>query len=293
MAAGKKVIKSPEDEGEQKAASITNQVLPEELQAKIDALEGMEEEDKPVTPAKEGEEEIIDPVKDEKELDDEELDENGEPIKPATPKTPEAPKPPEKPIDYEARYKGSTQEAQILEAKNKQFATAVEEADKLPAPTEEELKTEYGPDNWELMDEVQKKLAVDNLTNKRRFEKINSAVAATKKVDEWVSKVKEFAENPETSIKYPVLDGKEADFIRFCTLPSRVGVNLEDLIKAFAFDTKPSAPKKKTILESGGGGEGLKPKPTELTTEEVTYLRTNDQRKYKELLKAGKINLDI
>jgi hypothetical protein len=270
--------------------AIGNQLSQKEIDAKLKALDqiGDDGEDSEVTPPGVTVEEE-DPLEPEK--DDDEVDENGNPIKPTPPVAPA--KPDEPKIDYEARYKGSTQEAQILKAKNDQFMGAVVDAKNIPEPTEAELKEIYGPDNWDLMDTVQKTLARENLIAKRRFEKIGSAVEATQKSEEWVGKVSAFANNPENAIKYPALDGHEADFIRFCSLPSRVGVNFDDLVKAFSFDTKPIA-KRATILVPGAGGpEGAKPQNEALTPKEIAYYRKNDQKKYKELIRSGKIKVEL
>lgn len=294
--------------------TLTNQLTPEDLKAKVDAIDDPETppeapSEVPPTPEELDLEEIR--AKDPSELTDEEqtfLEENVESLNDeekvtfniegaTTPEPPvegalESPTEPSVPddTDWKARYRGSTQEAQVLASRNKDLVQSVDEAANLTEPTDEEMQNEF-PNEWDLMDNFQKKIAKDNLLNKRRFELVNQSVQKTKKSEEWVGKVKEFTDNPVTLENYPLLKGKEVEFSQFCAIPSRVGVEFDDLVKAFLFDVPPVRPQRKSLFETKGGGEGLKPKG--LTPEEVSFLRINDQKKYKELIKAGKIKIEV
>ena len=258
--------------------AITNQVSPDELKEKIDAIDNAPdevEEETPETPEEETPEIVEDtpqePVED--DFKEEVPEDNGED------KT-----------DYKARYRGSTQEAQVLAAKNKEFVNAVDEASKLPEPTDEDMVKEYG-DDWDMMDSVQKKMAKKTYTSERKFAIVNEAAQKTKKTEEWMDSVQKFTSDPVTVTKYPQLQGHEVEFEQFCSVPSRTGVNFDDLVKAFSFDIKPVRQQRKSLFEIKGGGEIAKPK--ELTPEEASYLRIHNQKKYKELVKRGKITFDL
>jgi len=291
--------------------AITNQTKPDEIKEKVAAI------DEPQVTPETTPELNLDEVrsKDPSELKDEEqelLEENsdqltdeektrfsieGAEIAPEVPevedKEEELSEPDEDTqddTDWRARYRGSTQEAQVLASQNKNLVTAVDEAAKLAEPTDEDLIKEYGGE-WEIMDNVQRKLAKDNFLNKRRFEMVDQAVQKTKKSEEWVGKVREFTDDAKTLEKFPGLKGKEVEFSQFCAIPSRVGVDFGDLVKAFLFDVPPVRPQRKNLFETKGGGQVTKPKG--LTSEEVAFIRTNDQKKYKQLIKEGKIKFEI
>jgi hypothetical protein len=262
-------------------AVITNQTTPEELEAKINAVDEETPEETTVTRGPD----VTPPEEtntEEEEVSVEEAPEEQE-VAPVVEVAPEEP-------DWKSRYIGSTREAQVLAARNKKFAESVDKANSLEKPTDEEMRTEYG-DNWEMMDDVQRKLAKETVLSSKRFAILNEVATETKKGEEWVEKAKVFVADPQVLVKYPQLEGKETEFVQFCSLPTRVGVDLDDLVRAFSFDIKEEVPKRKTLFESGGGGQA--PAPKELTVDEIAFLRTHDSKKYKQLLASGKIKIEV
>ena len=217
------------------------------------------------------------------ELTDEQREQYGIIAKPAK-QNPPTNQPP-----VEERYRQSTIEAQVLTAKQKKFNQTVKDAANLPEPTEEELRAEY-PD-WDVMDDTAKKLAKKSLMNERRFGMVVTAVEEGRKIDEWTKKVDDFVATAITKPEFARLTGKEEEFKSFCMKPTRRGVDLEDLAKAFLHDaTDTPAPRKKgSLLEPGSGGG------TPINTEEsmdenqLAQLRTKDQKTYNRLIKEGKI----
>ncbi len=267
-------------------AAITNQTTPEELEAKINAVDDEETPEETtvtrtpdVTPPEEAE------TTQEEPEETEEITEEGEEA-PAPVVTPEE----QEETDWKSRYTGSTREAQVLASRNKKLLDSIEKAKGLPTPTDEEMREEYG-DNWDLMDDIQRKTAKNATLSSKRFSVLEEVAAESKKTDEWVEKAKNFVAEPQVLIKYPQLAGKETEFVQFCSLPTRVGVELDDLVRAFSFDIKQEVPKRKTLFESGGGGQP--PAPKELTVDEIAFLRTHDSKKYKQLLASGKIKIEV
>lgn len=270
-----------------------------------------EEEAAPVTPPQtvteeeSGEELDLTSIKakDPNELTDEEqtfLEEHQEELTPqeklnfniieTLPENPVVPETPADNTDWKARYAGSTREAQVLASKNKQVTDAITKAGELPEPTDEEMRTELG-DDWDIMDDTQRRIARRATLADRRFEIINKASQEGKKTDEWVDRVRTYSQDPQVVLKFPQIEGREIEFVQFCSLPSRVGVDLEDLVKAFTFDIKPVEPKRQNLFERGTGGHA--PAQKEMTVEEISFLRTNNPKKYKELIKSGKIKIEI
>ena len=218
-----------------------------------------------------------------------------EPVIPPDDTNTAAPVTPLKPgdIDYEARYAGSTREAQILAAKNKQLTETIDAAAAISDPTDDDMKKEYGT-NWETMDDVTKKLAKDAYVSTRRFKLIHEASLKNKNIDDWQGKVKSFVENPTTKQQFPQLEGREYEFTQFASMPTRVGVNFEDLVRSFSFDIKPI--KRQTpgsSLFSVGGGGAPAPNKAALTEDDIKIIRETKPKKYAKLVKEGKINIQL
>lgn len=197
-------------------------------------------------------------------------------------------------IDYKARYAGSTQEAQILAARNKEFLDAKAKADAVSDPTDDEMKKEYG-DEWDEMSDRQKKNAKGIAKAQKKDEILTEVTEKMKRRDEWVESTKKFSTDPATITKYPQLEGHEEEFIQFCSLPTRVGLDYDLLISAFSSGIKPVIvpPKRANLFETGGGGGGAAPTVKELTVDEIAFLRKNNPREYKRLIQAKKIKVDF
>lgn len=252
--------------------------------------------------SKEEIEEIVDDVNDTPEETPTEPDES-DPVE----ETPEEPEPtneepeepkeePEKPtqptVDYKERYSQSTREAQVLAAKNKKLVETIDEAANLAEPTEDELRREYS--DWDQMTDKEKRLFKDNLINKRKFNLVHEAVLDARKVDEWAEKVDTFVTKKTLLDEYPQLEGKEDDFKTFAMKPSRRGVDLEDLARAYLYNADPAPPKHRgSLLETGTGGPREKETNRGYTPEEVKRIRETDQRKYQQLIKEGKIKIEL
>lgn len=192
---------------------------------------------------------------------------------------------------WKEKFSKSSQEALVLNMKNKEMNKALENAASLPEPTEDELKKEFP--EWEDMTATEKRLAKSNLHNERKFGAIQGATHKFKQVDEWVKQVDTFVDDPRTLIAHPELEGKTEEFKLFSEKPTRIGMDFEDLLLAFSGEVaknKP-APKKGAMFEVGSAGTNDKPgiKDDKISVEEGANLRKTDYKRYLEQLKAGKI----
>ena len=187
----------------------------------------------------------------------------------------------------------SAQEAQILHAKNKKINEALENALNAPDATEDELQKEY-PD-WDMMSDFEKKMAKDSMNNYKRLRSLDEIVKENKDLESWSTKVDDFVKDPANLTNHPELDGKEDEFKLFATKPSRRNVDFEDIVPAFLYGIKPQPKSKGQMFEVGSGGsnENLKPKGDKINLEEARNLRTTDYKKYAELLKSGKIEVEL
>jgi hypothetical protein len=191
----------------------------------------------------------------------------------------------------EERFKHQQRENQVLYSKQKKFTETVEQAASLPEPTEEELKVEF-PD-WDTMTETEQRLAKRSLMSDKRFSMVHGAVQEGKKIDEWNEKVDQFLVTAVTT--FPRMAGKENEFKSFCMKPTRRGVDLEDLANAFLNTaTETPAPRKKgSLLETGSGAKGDRPKGDFIDERHAAALRTKNHKEYNRLVKAGKIKIQI
>ena len=194
--------------------------------------------------------------------------------------------------ELKKKLTSSAREAQVLHARTKKMDEAVDEAGGIPDPTDEDMKGEY-PD-WDLMDDVTKKLAKDSRVNKRRFELIHTAAKEGKDIEAWNTKVDEFAIDPKTLNDFPALEGKEEDFKVFAVKPTRRGLDFPDLVSAFLYDVSksPPTPNRGSMLEKGSGGpnDRIRPRSDKISLAEARVLMKTDYKKYKEYLISGKID---
>ena len=194
--------------------------------------------------------------------------------------------------ELKKKLTNSAREAQVLHARTKKMDEAVDEAGGIPEPTDEDMKGEY-PD-WDLMDDVTKKLAKDSRVNKRRFELIHKAAKEGKDIEAWNTKVDEFVADPKSLNDFPALEGKEEDFKVFAVKPTRRGLDFPDLVSAFLYDVNKASPlpSKGKMFETGTGGpnERIKPKSDKISLAEARVLMKTDYKKYKEYLISGKID---
>jgi len=193
------------------------------------------------------------------------------------------------------KLKASSREAQILYHRNKQVQEAIEKASQLPAPTDEQMMSEY--EDWDVMSDFEKKMARESEANKQRIQAITDVSKGFKDLEEWQTKIDTYVDNPEVLISNPALEGRIEDFKDFATKPTRRGVDFEILVSSFLYqiDTSKTPKKKSSMFPKGTGGHNKQPKPksNKITIEQGRALRTSNYSEYKRLLNAGQIESDF
>jgi len=235
-------------------------------------------------------EKIAESVKELEEVPEEKVEEKPEEVVEETPKA-EVEEPVES-VDYKKKFVDSSREAQVLHSKSKKMSESFEKAIQAEPATEEELRAEYA--EWDMMSDFEKKMAKDTLTNNKRFKALDEITREFKDIELWQNKVQEFIEDPATLTKNPLLEGKVEEFKLFATKPTRKGVDFEDLVSAFLFTAENFKPKNKgKMFESGTNRSAQKSaiEPGKISLSESVALRKNDYQKYKEMLKAGRIDM--
>jgi hypothetical protein len=198
---------------------------------------------------------------------------------------------------YKKKFTNSSREVQVLQSRTQKYDNAVVEAESVKPPTDEEMAKQYGKDEWEALPSINKTIAKDAWVSNRRFEIMSQASKAGKDIEAWNTKVDEFITDPKNLTQYPELEGKTEEFKAFSAKPSRRGLDFEDLVLAFNGDVAKNmpAPNKGKMFEMGtaGGNEKPAPKDDKISLSEANMLMKNDYNKYRELLKAGKIKMDV
>ncbi len=210
---------------------------------------------------------------------------------------PEPIKEPVKEPDYKEKFSESSREAQVIAHSKKEFELQIEEVKTMPLPTEFELKGEY-PD-WDLMSDTEKKLATKLMHSENKEARINEITNQQKeaegKVQERVKEIETFTIDPTILSKFPKLVGKEEEFKVFATKQTRLTLDLEDAAGLFSIQLPEPTKHKGQMFETGTGGanDKQKPKDDKISLDEAALLMKTDYRKYKEMLIANKIKLDV
>ena len=277
----------------------TVEELEEENRKIIEELEKEPEPD-PVpeeTPEEKPDPEIIEEKPEEKPEEKEEEEEEAPEEKPTPEEKPEVtPTPEEKPVeqDPEEKFRNSTREAQVLAQTKKQMEEAIDEAQNMPEPTDEQMEEEYGP--LEELTAFEKKIGRESLhrklINNQIFSIRNSQKEAQSKIEERIKEIDAFAITPEVLKKFPRLEGNQEEFRKFATKSTRLTLDLEDAATIFTVNLPPPTKHKGAMFENGNGGpkDKVKPKSNKLSVEESQRLMVTNYDLYKQKLKAGQIS---
>lgn len=196
----------------------------------------------------------------------------------------------EPPIDYEAKFKGSSAEARILALRNATYEKKIEEAESLSDPSDDECRSEYG-ETWDEKDDMDKKVYKQILKDKK-YKEIVRAIHKEQKADkEYMDKVAAFAVTPDVIKQFPELEGNEAAFVEFASKPTRRNLDLEDVAVIFkgTRQAKGKVPPGELFPTATTSQTKQNPNPTKLDADKMGTLRKVDQKAYQELVRSGKV----
>lgn len=215
------------------------------------------------------------------EIDDEEIKEVEEPEEP--------PK-----VDLKKKLSASARENQKILAKNRTMTKALADAEEMPEPTEEELVKEFK--DWEMMSDLEKTLAKETVVSRNWRKTIAQAKETATKIEKWNESVDEFVVDPKTLVDNPALEGKTTEFMAFAKTEANNSVPMSILISAFLHERSAGkTPNKGKMFEKGSGGDkkGMTPKSDKISLTQARKIRETDYSKWRELVKAGKIEIDV
>ena len=201
------------------------------------------------------------------------------------PEEPETPKAPDKtPVDWEAKAKASAQEALILKA---QIDKAEEEKNKKVEITEEFLKEKY-PD-WEDLSIGEQKALKRTEELEQEVQEIKNNTNQFNNDRKWQEKVEAYITD-EVADMFPKIVGREEEFKRFATRPTRKGLPLDVIAQSFLYEF-PATEKKRSLFHAPGGEA---PQPKEgMTADEAAELMRTRPGEYVRLIRAKKLNIKI
>lgn len=188
--------------------------------------------------------------------------------------------------DYKTSYGESTRENQLLREQLRLRDERIAELTKPHNPTEQELREEFP--EWDTMLPHEKRLATSNLAMRREIKASKETQAKLLAEKQWEKDLKTVTK------KFPQLKGREDEFETFVFKPTHQGVPVETLAKSFLFDTStPPAPKAPTGERGSGGPKPENVGPKKYTSEELSFYRKNDYKKYLEIVKSGNYEMDV
>jgi hypothetical protein len=221
-----------------------------------------------------------------------------EPVTPQTPETetpktePTAPEPvapqpqPEEPqIDYKEKFAASTREAQRLAKELEDERNRIKSLTNND-PTESELRERYP--EWDQLDAYNQRVLKNMLATEKRTANLQTQLLEQEAERKWQSELRDLTRKSEyKSLK------DDPEFENYVFQPKHKGLDIETLADAFLHkkgDTNTPAPENPGGLEKGSGGPKEAPK-TKLKPADVEAMRTNDPKKFRELLSTGAIEL--
>jgi DNA repair exonuclease SbcCD ATPase subunit len=218
----------------------------------------------------------------------EEVDDNEEPEEEVKEVEKEIEKEPEKPeIDYKEKFKESSKEAMIL---RKQLEEKEAEKTQKVEINEEFMRKLY-PEWDELTTGEQKALKKAEELN-QQIQDINNRTNEFNNDKKWIEKVNAFIEDDAIE-QFPQLKGREDQLRKFANKPTRKGLPMDDLVKIFLWENPEEVKPKRSLFHAPGGPEKAPEKADQMSAEEVAKLRVTDNRKYMQMIREGKIKLDL
>jgi hypothetical protein len=233
------------------------------------------------------------------------------PIIPESPESPDVPESPEvpegeepapkleipvkPPVDFEEKYKESSREAMSLHFKKEKLESLLSGELDVAEPTEEDLR-KYAKDNdadYDDLDTFSKNILKRTLITERKEAKRVTAYEEIKKIDTWAVKVEEFVTSEENITKYPSLEGQEEDFKKFAMKETQRGVDFDLLVGSFLYKNEftPVKKNKGALFLSRGNGSATPPKPLGISASEASSIRVKDPKRYRQLIKEGKLKI--
>lgn len=170
----------------------------------------------------------------------------------------------------------------------------------------EVLEPQNIPKKIELSEEEYADLAHRAEVSSQNFERAKKAEARAKELEDQsyvpsgndeelnqvrseVSEIKQRLQRAELIESNPELKEVWSDFEKFRQDPDNKGMNMKTAAKAFMVEKGLMSTPRKGLERSGGGDRA--PIQTGMTREDVEKLRTNDYKKYKEMLMKDQIKI--
>jgi len=210
--------------------------------------------------------------------------------------TPE-PEPIKEDVDYKEKFSESSREAMSLHFKNEKLNSLLSGELEVPEPTEEELRAyaKANDSDYDELDNFTKSILRDTVYTKKKDELRSKAYKELREIDTWAKRVDEFVSSEENITRFPSLEGQEETFKRYCMKDTQRGVDFNLLVASFLYenDRIPEKKNKGSLFLSRGNGRTVPSVPIGISAGEAERIRINDPKRYRQLIKAGKIKIEI
>ncbi len=181
----------------------------------------------------------------------------------------------------ETKFSQSTREAQILTAKVQGYEQRESFTNQ---PSEDDLRKAFP--TWDYMTDTEKDIAKGTYLARKDAAEAVSEKRQREERAAWNRSVDEFTLTDQR------LAGREEEFKKFASKPTRIGVDLSVLASAFLFETpEPAKAPPAPGLETGSGGT-REPAPKKWKASDVAALQKNNPKEYHRLITTGKLNPD-
>ncbi len=186
--------------------------------------------------------------------------------------------------DYKEKFSQSSREAQLLAEQNKALQETIKNLTETKNPTDDELRQSYP--GWDDLSAAEQTFMREQLSLKKENAATKGILLGFLEEQKWKDDL------AGALVKYPELSGKDTEFKNFCYKPSHKNIPIDVLAKSFLYDSKPEPAREPAppgaALEPGSGGPKEAPKG-ELSLDDIEIIRTKDPKRYRQLLREGKI----
>lgn len=195
--------------------------------------------------------------------------------------------------EKDKKLSASARENQKIYAKNRVINKALADAEEAPEPTEEELTKEFK--DWDIMSDFEKTLAKETVVSRNWRKTISQAKEQATKIEKWNDSVNEFVDDPATLVSNPELEGRVDAFKEFAQSENNNSVPMNILVSAFLHEQSKASPKRGKMFPTSTGGPNERPNNNtgKLSMEDARKLRETDYGKWRDMLKAGKIESEF
>jgi hypothetical protein len=206
--------------------------------------------------------------------------------------------PQEQEQDWKKKFSESAAEAQRIADEQKVISDAFAASQNVGLPTDEECVQRFGED-FLNESELTKSMARQSLQREKKDQLITGANQLVEAKRRRLVEIKGFAFTPDNQQSFPLIKGREDEFIKFANKESRKGMDLEDIATFFTSwkreqlaHTPQKQVSRQPLMERGNRAtlhNSVDRKPSAFGADKVKTLRQADAKAYGQMIKSKQI----